>query len=190
MQSNNKEDFEKLVEDLCSIGRFGKRDFEVKRTYEYNDETGTRVKMIMNDERGRFVKMQLREDGRDKAKKADQTKVKRIMKSAQFQIVVSTLIMTVTFTAGMTLPRGFESDSDSPNQGMEILIRKTAFCAVVVSDAISFTCSAVAIFIYFLIADKSRLPSRLEIVSKLYGWAGIYQCVSMLAVVIAFATSI
>ncbi|KAM3345463.1 hypothetical protein P3S68_025172 [Capsicum galapagoense] len=40
---------EKLMEDLCSIGRFGKRDFEVKRKYEYmpnlNDETGTGVKM-------------------------------------------------------------------------------------------------------------------------------------------------
>ncbi|KAM3247082.1 E3 ubiquitin-protein ligase mib1 [Capsicum annuum] len=37
--------YTKLVEDLCSIGRFGKRDFEVKRKYEYmhnpNDEMGT-----------------------------------------------------------------------------------------------------------------------------------------------------
>ncbi|KAM3236606.1 hypothetical protein P3L10_016643 [Capsicum annuum] len=56
------------MEDLCSIGRFEKRDFEVKRKYEYmpnpNDETGT------------GVKIQLREDDHDKANKADQTKSK------------------------------------------------------------------------------------------------------------------
>ncbi|KAM3247089.1 hypothetical protein P3L10_008856 [Capsicum annuum] len=40
---------EKLVKDLCSIDSFGKRDFEVKRKYEYmhnpNAKTGTGVKM-------------------------------------------------------------------------------------------------------------------------------------------------
>ncbi|PHT49118.1 hypothetical protein CQW23_13326, partial [Capsicum baccatum] len=68
---------EKLVEDLCSIGRFGKRDFEVKQKYEYmpnpNDDTGTGAKMQLNDETGIGFKMQLREDDHDKAKKADKT---------------------------------------------------------------------------------------------------------------------
>ncbi|KAM3319344.1 hypothetical protein P3S67_006544 [Capsicum chacoense] len=98
---------EKLVEDLCSISRFEKRDFEVKWKYEYmhnpNAETGT------------GVKMQLKEVDHDKAKKADQTEVESIMKAAQIHIIVATLIMTVTFAAGITLPGGFESSSDSPN---------------------------------------------------------------------------
>ncbi|KAM3268226.1 hypothetical protein P3S67_031167 [Capsicum chacoense] len=171
-----------LVEDLCSIGQFGKRELEVNRKYEYmpnpNDETRT------------GVKMQLREDDHDKANKADQTEVESIMKSAQLHIVVATLIMTVTFAAGITLPGGFESDPDSHNQGMAILIRKTAFRAFVVSDAIAFTFSAVAIFIYFLMADESRPPPHLKLVHKLYDLAGICQCLSMLAVVVAFATGI
>ncbi|KAM3268303.1 hypothetical protein P3S67_031244 [Capsicum chacoense] len=83
---------EKLVRDLCSIGRFGKRDLEVKQKYEY---------------------MPLMKDDRDKAKKAYQTTVEGIMKVAQIHIVVATLIMTVTFVAGITLPRGFERDPDS-----------------------------------------------------------------------------
>ncbi|PHT82575.1 hypothetical protein T459_15590 [Capsicum annuum] len=149
---------EKLMEDLCSIGQFGKRDFEV------------------------------REDDHDKDKKADQTVVKSIMKVAQIHIVVATLIMTVTFAAGITLPGGFESDSDSPNQGMAILIRKTSFCAFVVSDAIAFTFSAVSIFIYFLMAAQSRTPQCKKIVLKLYRIAGICQCLTMFAVVIASAT--
>ncbi|KAM3345492.1 hypothetical protein P3S68_025201 [Capsicum galapagoense] len=94
------------------------------------------------------------------------------MKVAQFHIVVATLIMTVTFAAGITLPGGFESDPDSSNQGMEILIRKTSFRAFVVSDAIAFIFSVVSIFIYFLMADESRPHSHLEIVKKLYDLAG------------------
>ncbi|PHT82585.1 hypothetical protein T459_15600 [Capsicum annuum] len=171
---------EKLMEDLCSIGRFGKRDNEVKQKYEYipnpNDETGT------------GVKMQLREDDHDKAKKADQEEVESIMKSAQLHIVVATLIMTVTFAAGITLPGGFESNPDSNNQGMAILIRKTAFRAFVVSDAIAFTFSAVAIFIYFLMADVSIDPEDKKTLEKLYHLSGVCLCLSMLAVVIAFAT--
>ncbi|KAM3345520.1 ankyrin repeat-containing protein ITN1-like [Capsicum galapagoense] len=171
---------EKLVKDLCSIGQFGKRDFEVKRKYEYmpnpNDETGT------------GVKMQLREDDHDKAIKEDQTVIEIIMKSAQFHIVVATLIMTITFAAGITLPGGFESDPDSPNKGMAILIRKTTFRAFVVSDAIAFTFSAVSIFIYFIMASVVPKPENEKIIQKLYDNAAICQCLSMLAVVIAFAT--
>ncbi|PHT49213.1 hypothetical protein CQW23_13421 [Capsicum baccatum] len=146
---------EKLVEDLCSIGRFGKHDFEVKRKYEYmhnpNGETGT------------VVQIRLTEEDEDKAKKAYQTKIESIMKIAQIHIVVSTLIMTVTFAAGITLPGGFESYPNSPNQGMAILTRKTTailtrkttFRAFVVFDAIAFTCSAILIFIYFIMANIS-----------------------------------
>ncbi|KAM3236602.1 ankyrin repeat-containing protein ITN1 [Capsicum annuum] len=155
---------EKLMEDFCSIGRLGKRDFEVKRKYEYMHNP--------NDEMETGVKMQLREDDKDKAKKADQTKVKSIMKVAQIHIVVATLRMTVAFTVGITLSGGFESDSDG-DQGMEILIRKTTFRAFIVSDGIAFTCSAIAIFIYFLMADESR-PPHLEIVNKLYDLVGIF----------------
>ncbi|KAM3236617.1 hypothetical protein P3L10_016654 [Capsicum annuum] len=110
-----------------------------------------------NDETGTGVKIQLREDNQDKAKKADQTVIESIMKSAQIHVVVATLIMTVTFAAGITLPGGFESDPYSSNQGMAILIRKTAFRAFVVFDAIAFTCSGVAIFIYFLMADFIKI---------------------------------
>ncbi|KAF3625175.1 putative ankyrin repeat-containing protein-like isoform 2, partial [Capsicum annuum] len=166
--------------DLYSIGRFGKRDFKVKRKYEYMHNT--------NDKAGTRVKMQLREVDHDNAKKPDQTKFESIMKAAQIHIFVATLTMTVTFAVGITLPGGFENDSDIPNQGMAILIRKTTFRAFVVSDSIAFTFSAVAIFIYFLMEDTSRNPQSKKTVKKLYDLAGIFQCLSMLAVVIAFAT--
>ncbi|KAF3620260.1 putative ankyrin repeat-containing protein-like isoform 2 [Capsicum annuum] len=120
---------EKLVEDLCSIGRFGKRDFEVKRKYEYVPNP--------NAETGKGVKVQLREDDQDKAKKADQTVIESIMKSAQIHVVVATLIKIVTFAV-----------------------------------------------------DSSRFHQNKKAVEKFYDLAGIFQCLSMLAVVIAFATDI
>ncbi|XP_047264694.1 ankyrin repeat-containing protein ITN1-like [Capsicum annuum] len=153
---------------------------KVKRKYEYMHNT--------NDKAGTRVKMQLREVDHDNAKKPDQTKFESIMKAAQIHIFVATLTMTVTFAVGITLPGGFENDSDIPNQGMAILIRKTTFRAFVVSDSIAFTFSAVAIFIYFLMEDTSRNPQSKKTVKKLYDLAGIFQCLSMLAVVIAFAT--
>ncbi|KAM3247094.1 hypothetical protein P3L10_008861 [Capsicum annuum] len=152
---------------------------KVKRKYEYmhnpNAETGT------------GVKMQLRKVNHDKAKKAYQTEVESIMKAAQIHVVVATLIMTVTFVAGITLPRGFESDSDNPNQGMAILIRNTTFHAFVVFDVIAFIFSVVSIFVYFLVADTKRDPQSKKIAKKIYDLAGIFQC---LTVVIAFATGI
>ncbi|KAM3268580.1 hypothetical protein P3S67_031521 [Capsicum chacoense] len=177
---------EKLV-DLSDIGQFGKRKFEVKQMNEDNDEMGTGVKMLLN-ETGILSKIRRRKDDQDKANKADQTVIESVMKVAQIHIVVAALIMTVTFAAGITLPGGFESDSDSPNQGMAILLRKTSFRAFVVSDAIAFTSSAVAKFIYFLMAPQSMLTERIKSLWKLFWLAGIFQCLSMLAVVIAFAT--
>ncbi|KAM3345260.1 hypothetical protein P3S68_024969 [Capsicum galapagoense] len=112
---------------------------KVKRMYKYNDEMGTGVKMLLNDETGIVFKIRLRKDDQDKAKKAAQAVIEGIMKIAKIHIVVATLIMIVTFAAGITLPGGFESDPDSHNQGMAILTRKTTFCAFVISDAIAFT---------------------------------------------------
>ncbi|KAM3345499.1 hypothetical protein P3S68_025208 [Capsicum galapagoense] len=77
---------EKLVRDLCSIGRFGKRDLEVKRKCEY---------------------MPLTKDDRDKAEKAYQTAVEGIMKVAQIHIVVATLIMTSHFCRWYHIARRF-----------------------------------------------------------------------------------
>ncbi|MCD7459338.1 hypothetical protein HAX54_040665 [Datura stramonium] len=171
---------EKLVADLCSIGRFGQRDFEVKRKFKYipnpKDETGT------------GGKMQQREDDHDKTNKADQTEVENIMKATQIHLVVATLIMTVTFTAGFTLPGGFDSDPNSPNKGMAILLRRTAFCAFVVTDAIAFTSSAIAVFTYFAMGASVISATELTVVDRLYKIATLLQLVAMSAVVIAFIT--
>ncbi|KAM3268573.1 hypothetical protein P3S67_031514 [Capsicum chacoense] len=56
-------------------------------------------------------------DGNDQEDKArrEERMVENITKAAEIHLVVSALLMTVTFTAG------FESDTNSPNKGMAIL---------------------------------------------------------------------
>ncbi|KAM3236373.1 hypothetical protein P3L10_016410 [Capsicum annuum] len=82
--------------------------------------------------------------------------IKGILSAAQMQLVVATLLIIVTFAAGFTLPGGFESNDNSPNKGMAVLIKKASFCAFVMTDAIAFACSAGAIFSYFYMATNPR----------------------------------
>ncbi|TMW85391.1 hypothetical protein EJD97_023238 [Solanum chilense] len=168
---------EKLVGDLCSInGRLGQRDFKVKRKTE----------TIGN------IRQMRKEDDQDKAKR-DKTEIEKIMKAAQIQVVVATLLMTVTFAAGFTLPGGLYND-DSPNKGMAILLRKTAFRAFVISDVLAFAFSAGAIFIYFFMADcdvdedEECKRDWFKVLRSYYYIAGILQLLAMGAVVIAFVT--
>ncbi|KAM3345517.1 hypothetical protein P3S68_025226 [Capsicum galapagoense] len=116
--------------------------------------------------------------------------IKGIWSAAQMQLVVATLLVTVTFAAGFTLPTSFESDDNSPNKGMEVLIKKTAFHAFVITDAIAFACSAGAIFRYFYMATNPR-PMSYQDLDYLWSLSKVgarSQLVAMSAVVIAFVT--
>ncbi|KAM3324873.1 hypothetical protein P3S67_006025 [Capsicum chacoense] len=104
--------------------------------------------------------------------------IKGILSAAQMPLVVATLLVTVTFAAGFTLPGGFESDAISPNKGMTILIRKTAFHAFLIMDAIAFAFSAGATFSYFY-QNLGYLWSLSKVGAR-------SQLVAMSAVVIAF----
>ncbi|KAH0673570.1 hypothetical protein KY284_024657 [Solanum tuberosum] len=114
------------------------------------------------------------------------------MNAAQIHLVVATLLVTVTFAAGFTLPGGFENDHDSPHKGMAILVKKPAFCAFVVTDAIAFVCSAGAVFSYFVMAANHRPTTKeeLRVLVNIYRVATILQFLSMSAVVIAFVTGL
>ncbi|KAM3236412.1 protein ACCELERATED CELL DEATH 6-like [Capsicum annuum] len=106
------------------------------------------------------------------------------------QLVVTTLLVTVTFAAGFTLPGGFESDDNSPNKGMAVLIRKSAFRAFVITDAIAFTCSIGVIFSYFYMAINP-CPMVYQDLGYLWSLSKVgarSQLVAMSAVVIAFVT--
>ncbi|PHT49217.1 hypothetical protein CQW23_13425 [Capsicum baccatum] len=147
--------------------RLRRRDFEIKCKKMQQDETESRENTAKRDKKG---------------------KKKDIMEATQMHLVVATLLVTVTFAAGFTLPGGFASDLSSSNKGMAILIKETAFRAFVVSDTIAFTCSACAVFIYFYTAINAANTKTLKSITMNLNIAIHLQYLSISAVVIAFIT--
>ncbi|PON44071.1 Transmembrane protein [Trema orientale] len=72
--------------------------------------------------------------------------LKVMEKSKEIILVVATLIATVTFTAGFTLPGGYQS-SKGPLQGAAILRGNAAFQAFVITDTVALGLSISAVLI-------------------------------------------
>ncbi|KAJ0045498.1 hypothetical protein Pint_05713 [Pistacia integerrima] len=79
------------------------------------------------------------------------TKLPRFEKTKDSELVVATLIATVTFTAALTMPGGYRSEK-GPDQGTAFLSRKAAFQAFVITDATAFVLSLAAVFLHFATA--------------------------------------
>ena len=70
-----------------------------------------------------------------------------IMKeTSQYHLVVDTLIATVTFTAGITMPGGFIGQ-EGPHSGSPVLMKNTAFKAFIITNTIAMVLSSSAAFI-------------------------------------------
>ncbi|GMP56178.1 hypothetical protein CsSME_00020757 [Camellia sinensis var. sinensis] len=71
---------------------------------------------------------------------------KKIMKAKKrvTDLIVATLIATVAFAAGITIPGGYINDNKDPNQGMAILTRKAR------QLALAFVCTAYAMIAMLL----------------------------------------
>ncbi|XP_059275199.1 protein ACCELERATED CELL DEATH 6-like [Lycium ferocissimum] len=128
-------------------------------------------------------KVEQGEEGKEKNK----GRIEETLRATQIHVIVATLVVTITFTAGFTLPGGFESNL-GPNEGMAILIRKAAFQAFVVTDAIAFVCSVSAVFSYFAMAANTAFFRRVNADDCLYMLATTLQLFGMAALVIAFIT--
>ncbi|XP_059310370.1 protein ACCELERATED CELL DEATH 6-like [Lycium ferocissimum] len=99
-------------------------------------------------------------------------------------LVVATLIMTIAFAAGFTIPGGYDDD-EGPNKGTAILARKAAFKAFVVADTLAMICSASALFLHFTATLKQGTMTYTR-----YIWAARVILIAMAATVIAFATGL
>ena len=67
--------------------------------------------------------------------------------TSQYHLVVDTLIATVTFTAGITMPGGFIGGQEGPHSGSPVLMRNTAFKAFIITNTIAMVQSCSAAFI-------------------------------------------
>ncbi|XP_060184719.1 ankyrin repeat-containing protein At5g02620-like [Lycium barbarum] len=98
-------------------------------------------------------------------------------------LLVATLIVTIAFAAGFTIPGGYEDDF--PNEGTAILSRKTAFQAFVVADTLAMIFSTFAVILHFIASLKRGTMTYYR-----YMWAAIFITIAMVAMMIAFTTGL
>ncbi|KAB1216000.1 hypothetical protein CJ030_MR4G024556 [Morella rubra] len=106
-----------------------------------------------------------------------------IDKAAGAHLVAAALITTVTFTAGITVPGGFESGDDS-HPGSAVLTRSAAFIAFVISNDLSMLSSTCAVLIHLFVPTLGKLEQSLEFLEV----ARLLIFLAMGGMVLAFVT--
>ena len=104
-------------------------------------------------------------------------------------LVVATLVATVSFTAGFTVPGGFDQ-SPGPEIGTAIMTKKAAFKAFLVSDALAFTFSSFAIFLFFVTSFTGWKACESELTYRVCWKPGIFSIFSIGAMTVAFMTGV
>lgn len=106
-----------------------------------------------------------------------------LKKAQECTLIVATLIATMTFAAGFTLPGGYVSN-DGPHQGSAILSRNAAFQAFMVTDTLAMVLSSVSVLIHlFSISRQGQIEKAENLTTAYY-----LTMSSMGAMVIAFVT--
>ena len=70
---------------------------------------------------------------------------KRVRSAGETNLLVATIIATVTFTAAFTVPGGYESGA--VNSGLAVLSKRAAFKAFMIADAFAFGFSTASILV-------------------------------------------
>ncbi|GFY84993.1 ankyrin repeat family protein [Actinidia rufa] len=106
-----------------------------------------------------------------------------INKFGDNNMIVAALIATVSFAAGFTLPGGYDGNA-GPKQGMAVLVRKAAFKAFVISNAMAVICSTSALFVFLI---GSFYKKQTKILTR-YAIGFFLMIISLVAMMIAFIT--
>ncbi|KAI3846265.1 hypothetical protein MKW92_026198 [Papaver armeniacum] len=99
----------------------------------------------------------------DKIPKQKEKRREKLENMSQSHMVVVTLIATVAFAAGFTLPGGYRNDG--PEEGMATLAKKSAFIAFMVSNSLAMLLSLYALFIHFWTRFQTAMLNKYELIS-------------------------
>ncbi|MCL7034168.1 hypothetical protein MKW94_016509 [Papaver nudicaule] len=120
---------------------------EIDPQADYN-----RVRNYLNETREELSK---REEEETKRREKEIEKLENL---SQNHVLVATLIATVAFAAGFTLPGGYKDDGS--DVGMATLAKKAAFIAFMVFDSLAMLLSIYAVFLHFWSKFLSTSLSR------------------------------
>lgn len=117
----------------------------------------------------------------------EEKEIEIFVETSKTIIVVATLILTMTFAAGFTVPGGYESNPGK-TQGMPILIllRNKAFLAFIIPDIYAFMCSICAIIIHSVMVEEASSSKRYTTILWLYRFQRGFLIHACLGAVIAF----
>ncbi|XP_019183737.1 PREDICTED: receptor-interacting serine/threonine-protein kinase 4-like [Ipomoea nil] len=108
-----------------------------------------------------------KDDDERKIKDAKEAKdITLMLETSKANIIVATLLLTVTFAAGFAVPGGFDSNSGK-TQGMPILAQNTAFKIFVVANAFAFIFSILSLWLHnAIVAEAHHLPQTTSLSSN------------------------
>ncbi|XP_031102024.1 protein ACCELERATED CELL DEATH 6-like [Ipomoea triloba] len=113
--------------------------------------------------------------------------INRMLRMSKTMTIIATLILTITFAAGFTVPGGYDSNSGSKQAGKPILFENTAFMVFVYSDSIAFVCSILSILIYIrMVSEASSSSKKYTTIASLYHLEAIMIVNTTVGVVVAF----
>lgn len=89
------------------------------------------------------------EQTKSKGKSEDKrrTRVEDVRNMANFNILIATIMLTITFSAGIQVPGGFNND------GKANLQSNPYFKDFLINNSIAFGCSAAAVLVYFIVGS-------------------------------------
>ena len=123
-------------------------------------------------------------DRNKKIKKEKEIRTQRLKHISNTHLLVATLIATVTFAAGFSLPGGFSDEG--PDKGKAVFSTKLAFKAFLLLDGIAFYCSTAAVLLHFF----ASLEQNYHLLLRFIKFSAILTYVSILGMVIAFSSGI
>ncbi|KAJ9701368.1 hypothetical protein PVL29_006635 [Vitis rotundifolia] len=136
------------------------------------------------------------DNGGRRRKKGEQ--VSLIKKAAKIHLIVATLIATVTFAAGFTVPSVYDDQKKGEDQGLTVLApppsdgsidrrgwgpsSNLGFFFFVITDMVALLLSSSAVLAYFLMA----LNHNVELVRKLINMGYVFTYTALLVMLLAF----
>lgn len=108
----------------------------------------------------------------------------RLKNISNIHLLVASLIATVTFTACLAVPGGYEQDQSS-KKGLALLSDMTSFQLFVIADSIAFYCSSASVFLQFC----GALEHNYHLLLRFTRVAAALTYISSLGMVVAFISA-